>query len=136
MYYLLRRVLFFFDPEKVHYFTMDSLSFLLKLAPVRWFFKTSFLSSEADLETEVFGLKFKNPVGLAAGFDKNAEHTELMQSLGFGFIEIGSVTYQSWSGNPQPRLFRLPKDAGIINRMGLNNEGALSVAKRLDTLRV
>jgi len=123
MYYLLRRVLFFFDPEKVHYFTMDSLSFLLKLSPVRWFFKRSFLSSEADLETEVFGLKFKNPVGLAAGFDKNAKYINELSYCGFGFIEIGTLTPKAQDGNPKVRLFRLKEDQGIINRMGFNNDG-------------
>ena len=123
MYYLLRRVLFFFDPEKVHYFTMDSLSLLLKIAPVRWLFNGLFISNKRDLETEVFGLKFKNPVGLAAGFDKNAKYINELSYCGFGFIEIGTLTPKAQTGNPKVRLFRLKKDHGIINRMGFNNEG-------------
>ncbi len=102
---------------------MDSLSFLLKLSPVRWFFKRSFLSSEVDLETEVFGLKFKNPVGLAAGFDKNAKYINELSYCGFGFIEIGTLTPKAQDGNPKVRLFRLKEDQGIINRMGFNNDG-------------
>ena len=123
MYYLLRRVLFIFDPEKVHYFTMDSLSLLLKLFPARWFFKKLFLTNNALLETEVFGLKFKNPVGLAAGFDKNARYINELSYCGFGFIEIGTLTPKAQEGNPKVRLFRLKDDQGIINRMGFNNDG-------------
>jgi dihydroorotate dehydrogenase len=102
---------------------MDSLSLLLKIPPVRWFFKRSFISSEADLETEVFGLKFKNPVGLAAGFDKNAKYINELSYCGFGFIEIGTLTPKAQTGNPKLRLFRLKEDQGIINRMGFNNDG-------------
>lgn len=123
MYYLLRRILFVFDPEKVHYFTMDSLSFLLRLTPLRWLFNSLFLSNDADLETDVFGLKFKNPVGLAAGFDKNAKYINELSYCGFGFIEIGTLTPKAQAGNPKVRLFRLKEDHGIINRMGFNNEG-------------
>ena len=123
MYYLLRRVLFFFDPEKVHYFTMDSLSLLLKIAPLRWLFSGLFISNKGGLETEVFGLKFKNPVGLAAGFDKNAKYINELSYCGFGFIEIGTLTPKAQTGNPKVRLFRLKEDHGIINRMGFNNDG-------------
>ena len=123
MYYLLRRILFVFDPEKVHYFTMDSLSLLLRLAPLRWLFNSLFLSNDAGLETDVFGLKFKNPVGLAAGFDKNAKYINELSYCGFGFIEIGTLTPKAQAGNPKVRLFRLKEDHGIINRMGFNNEG-------------
>lgn len=135
MYYLLRKILFVFDPEKVHYFTMDSLSLLLKIPPVRWFFKRSFISSEADLETEVFGLKFKNPVGLAAGFDKNAKYINELSYCGFGFIEIGTLTPKAQTGNPKLRLFRLKEDQGIINRMGFNNDGVELAIEHLQKAR-
>ncbi len=123
MYYLLRRILFVFDPEKVHYFTMDALSFLLKIPLITWFFKKSFLSSNDKLETEAFGLKFKNPIGLAAGFDKNAKYINELSFCGFGFIEIGTLTPKAQAGNQKVRLFRLKEDQGIINRMGFNNDG-------------
>ncbi len=135
MYYLLRRVLFFFDPERVHYFTMDSLSCLLKIAPIRWLFKKSFLSCDSSLETEVFGLKFKNPVGLAAGFDKNAQYINELSYCGFGFIEIGTLTPKAQAGNPKIRLFRLEKDHGIINRMGFNNDGVETAIHHLQKAR-
>ncbi len=135
MYYLLRRILFVFDPEKVHYFTMDSLSLLLKIPPVRWFFKKSFLSSDQGLVTEVFGLKFKNPVGLAAGFDKNAKYINELSYCGFGFIEIGTLTPKAQTGNPKLRLFRLKEDQGIINRMGFNNDGVELAIEHLKKAR-
>ena len=135
MYYLLRRILFVFDPEKVHYFTMDSLSLLLKIPPVRWFFKKSFLSSDQGVVTEVFGLKFKNPVGLAAGFDKNAKYINELSYCGFGFIEIGTLTPKAQTGNPKLRLFRLKEDQGIINRMGFNNDGVELAIEHLKKAR-
>jgi len=135
MYYILRRLLFFFDPEKVHYFTMDSLSFLLKFSPVRLIFKTLFIDEHKTLETEVFGLKFKNPVGLAAGFDKNAKYINELSFCGFGFIEIGTLTPKPQSGNPKKRLFRLKEDFGIINRMGFNNDGVDMAIEHLKKAR-
>ena len=134
MYSFIRSILFLCPPEKAHHLSLAILRVLLHIPGMKLL--VEMIARPTPKEISLFGLKFKSYVGLAAGFDKNAEHTGLMQSLGFGFIEIGSVTYQSWAGNPQPRLFRLPKDAGIINRMGLNNEGALAVAKRLETLDV
>ena len=135
MYYLLRRILFIFDPEKVHYFTMDSLSLLLKLLPARLVFKKLFLSKHALLETEAFGLKFKNPVGLAAGFDKNARYINELSYCGFGFIEIGTLTPKAQEGNPKIRLFRLKADQGIINRMGFNNDGVELAIEHLKRAR-
>ena len=102
---------------------MYSLSLLLRLAPLRWLFNSLFLSNDTGLETDVFGLKFKNPVGLAAGFDKNARYINELSYCGFGFIEIGTLTPKAQAGNPKVRLFRLKEDHGIINRMGFNNEG-------------
>lgn len=93
--------------------------------------KSSFCIEDKSLEREVFGLKFKNPVGLAAGFDKNAEYVNEFANLGFGFIEIGTVTPRPQPGNEQPRMFRLPKDGALINRMGFNNQGVDVAAMRL-----
>ena len=123
MYYLLRKALFLFDPEKVHYFTMNMLSLVLKISPFRFLFKRYFQVKDPSLETDLFGLKFKNPVGLAAGFDKNARYINELSHCGFGFIEIGTVTPKPQDGNPKTRLFRLKEDEGIINRMGFNNDG-------------
>jgi dihydroorotate dehydrogenase len=114
---------------------MDSLSLLLKIPPVRWFFKKSFLSSDQGLVTEVFGLKFKNPVGLAAGFDKNAKYINELSYCGFGFIEIGTLTPKAQTGNPKLRLFRLKEDQGIINRMGFNNDGVELAIEHLQKAR-
>ena len=93
------------------------------------------LSSKKKLnriKTTVFDLEFDSPLGVAAGFDKNAELAPTLQALGFGFLELGSVTNQASKGNPRPRLFRLPEDEAIINRLGLNNNGPLAFAKRLE----
>lgn len=98
---------------------------------MKQFFSGAFEVKNKQLEREVFGLKFKNPVGLAAGFDKNAELIDDFSHLGFGFIEIGTITPKPQDGNPQPRLFRLPKDQALINRMGFNNEGIDAAVERL-----
>ena len=119
---LLRPILFSFDPEKVHYFTFS----LIKLAHRLGFgrlFRSIYQVKNPKLERELFGLKFSNPVGLAAGFDKNAVLYNELANFGFGFIEIGTVTPLGQEGNPKQRLFRLKDDKGIINRMGFNNEG-------------
>lgn len=103
----------------------------MKLPGMKGLFKSIFTYEHPVLEREVFGLKFKNPVGLAAGLDKDAKLVDELACLGFGFIEIGTVTPKGQPGNPQPRLFRMPQDQGLINRMGFNNEGAEMAAKRL-----
>lgn len=124
---IIRPIFFQFDPEKVHHFTvwmLKNLPFLFKI-----FFKKPI--EDKRLEREVFGLKFKNPVGLAAGFDKNASFYEEMADLGFGFVEIGTVTPRAQTGNPKKRLFRLIKDGGIINRMGFNNDGLQAAIEKL-----
>lgn len=124
---LIRPILFKFDPEEVHYFTFSMLKnfgFFTKL-----FFPKPI--EDKRLEREVFGLKFKNPVGLAAGFDKNATLYNEMVDLGFGFVEIGTVTPKAQPGNPKKRLFRLIEDGGIINRMGFNNEGLEAAIQQL-----
>jgi dihydroorotate dehydrogenase len=131
MYKLIRSFLFFFDPEKVHYFTTNSMHLLLKIPVMKRLWKRIFCSENPKLETEVFGLKFTNPVGLAAGFDKNASMFNDLAYCGFGFIEIGTVTPKPQAGNEKPRLFRLKKDEAIINRMGFNNEGLDQVIQNL-----
>jgi dihydroorotate dehydrogenase len=133
MYAFLRYFLFLFDPEKIHHFTARSIRMLLAVPGMKALWKKWFVVEDPALETEVFGLKFKNPVGLGAGFDKNATMYNDLAYCGFGFIEIGTVTPVEQPGNPQPRLFRLPADKGIINRMGFNNDGAVAAAERLKT---
>lgn len=131
MYKIIRSILFFFDPEKVHYFTMNSLHFFLKIPGISNLIKATFNFKNSNLEKEVFGIKFPNPVGLAAGFDKNATMFHDLQHLGFGFIEIGTVTPLGQEGNEKPRLFRLKEDEAILNRMGFNNEGVDAAVERL-----
>ncbi|MGZ5262372.1 MAG: quinone-dependent dihydroorotate dehydrogenase [Kaistella sp.] len=124
---LIRPILFEFDPEEVHYFTFSLLKnfgFLTKI-----FFPKPL--EDLRLEREVFGLKFKNPVGLAAGFDKDAKMFSELSDLGFGFIEIGTLTPKPQDGNPKKRLFRLKEDSAIINRMGFNNGGVDEAVERL-----
>jgi dihydroorotate dehydrogenase len=124
---LLRPILFHFDPEIIHTF----IGFVLKLPLLTKILKLAITFHSPDLEREVCGIKFKNPVGLAAGFDKDAELVKPMADLGFGFVEIGTVTPKSQPGNSKPRIFRLPKDQALINRMGFNNLGADNVRKNL-----
>ncbi len=131
MYKLLRNILFWFDAEEVHYFSMNLLKFCCNFSVIRKFLQKRFTVNAIPLERNYFGLIFPNPVGLAAGFDKNANYLRELSILGFGFIEIGTVTPVPQEGNPKPRLFRLPKDKAIINRMGFNNDGVVAVAERL-----
>lgn len=128
---IIRPLLFRFDPESVHHFTFSLLKILHKIPFVASFCKKKFTIEHKVLEREVFGLKFKNPVGLAAGFDKDAKLYKELSNLGFGFIEIGTITPKAQPGNPKKRLFRLKEDSGIINRMGFNNDGVENAVKRL-----
>lgn len=128
---LIRPVLFWFDPEDVHHFTFSLLRFLNRIPGVSALFKKLYCVNDPRLEREVFGLKFKNPVGLAAGFDKDAKAFQELSALGFGFIEIGTLTPKPQPGNPRKRLFRLKKDQAIINRMGFNNGGVDAAVERL-----
>ena len=128
---LIRPILFWFDPEKVHYFTFALIRALSKIPGCKTVFKTLYLVNDKRLETEVFGLKFPNPVGLAAGFDKDAKLYNELSNFGFGFIEIGTLTPVGQDGNPKKRLFRLKKDSAIINRMGFNNGGVQEAIERL-----
>lgn len=129
--FLIQPLLFQFDPEKVHYFTFSFIKNVCKIPGVKGIIKSIYNLEHSSLEREVFGLKFKNPVGLAAGFDKNAELYQELSLFGFGFIEIGTVTPKPQDGNPKKRLFRLKQDKAIINRMGFNNKGMAAVVERL-----
>lgn len=132
MYKLLIRPLFFcFDPEKIHYFTFSAIRFLNKIPGFSGLFKALYEVNDPRLEREVFGIKFKNPVGLAAGFDKDAKLYKELSNFGFGFIEIGTLTPVGQDGNPKKRLFRLKEDHAIINRMGFNNGGVQEAIVRL-----
>lgn len=128
---LIRPILFRFDPEKVHYFTFSLIRSLSKIPGFPSLFKAFYQVEDKRLETEVFGLKFKNPVGLAAGFDKDAKLYQELSNFGFGFIEIGTLTPVAQPGNPKKRLFRLQEDQAIINRMGFNNGGVQQAVQRL-----
>jgi dihydroorotate dehydrogenase len=128
---VIRSILFKFDPEAVHYFTFNAIRILSKIPFVSALIRSIFLVKHPALERELFGLKFKNPVGLAAGFDKNAVLHEELTNFGFGFIEIGTVTPKPQAGNPKKRLFRLKDDKGLINRMGFNNAGLEAVIDKL-----
>lgn len=128
---LIRPILFCFDPEQVHHFTFSLIRFLNKIPGFGKLFKSIYEVKNPKLEREVFGLKFKNPVGLAAGFDKDAKLYQELSNFGFGFIEIGTLTPKPQEGNPKKRLFRLKEDSAIINRMGFNNGGVLEAVERL-----
>ena len=128
---LIRPILFWFDPEKVHYFTFSLIRFLSKIPGISSLFRVIYEVNDPRLEREVFGLKFKNPVGLAAGFDKDAKLYNELSNFGFGFIEIGTLTPKGQEGNPKTRLFRLKEDSAIINRMGFNNGGVQEAVERL-----
>ena len=128
---LIRPILFWFDPEEVHYFTFALVKFISKIPFVPSLLKSIYEIEDQRLEREVFGLKFKNPVGLAAGFDKDAKLYKELSHFGFGFIEIGTLTPKPQDGNPKKRLFRLKEDSAIINRMGFNNGGVEAAVLRL-----
>lgn len=127
----IRPLLFRFDPEKVHHFSFTFIRFINKIPFVSSIIRSNYFIEDKRLEREVFGLKFKNPVGLAAGFDKDAKLYKELSNFGFGFIEIGTLTPKGQEGNPKKRLFRLLEDAAIINRMGFNNGGVKEAVERL-----
>lgn len=123
MYKLIRWFLFKLDAERAHHLTLTWFNFLIKIPFVKTLLRLLYVVEDKKLERTVFGLRFKNPVGLAAGLDKNAECIDAFAAIGFGFIEIGTVTPVAQEGNEKPRLFRLIQDEAIINRMGFNNNG-------------
>ncbi len=134
MYPILRWFLFRFDPEKVHYFTFSFLRVYLKIPGIKYLWKKAHGASNVSLKTVVAGIEFDNPVGLAAGFDKNALLINELAACGFSFVEIGTVTPIGQAGNDKKRLFRLIKDQAIVNRMGFNNDGAEIIVERLKKL--
>jgi dihydroorotate dehydrogenase len=130
MYKLLRSFLFLFNPEWVHYFSMNSLRLFCNIPFGKSLIKKMF-AAKGNIQYSIFNIQFPNRVGLAAGFDKNAKYLNELEALGFGFVEIGTVTPKPQAGNDKPRLFRLPKDKALINRMGFNNDGVDAVVERL-----
>lgn len=131
MYPLLKRFLFRLDPEKAHHFTFKALKFWLAVPGVKSWAEKKYSVRHPSLERKLFGLNFKNPVGLAAGMDKNAQLIDEFARLGFGFVEIGTITPKPQAGNPKKRLFRLISDQAIINRMGFNNDGVEAAVRQL-----
>lgn len=123
MYKHIKQILFQLQPEEAHHFVTRNLKNYAAFPGVGKLLNKFYQFNHPDLEREVFGIKFKNPIGLAAGFDKNAEYIEELNHFGFGFIEIGTVTPKPQPGNDTPRMFRLLEDEAIINRMGFNNKG-------------
>lgn len=135
IYPLLRDLLFKLSPEKAHYFSMNCLKNLCQLPGGRRLITRLFTVQTPELAKDCFGIRFRGPVGLGAGFDKNALYLRELEALGFGSVEIGTVTPKGQPGNPKPRLFRLPVDKALINRMGFNNDGADQVRVRLEAWR-
>lgn len=134
MYNFLRHLLFLLPAETAHYFSMNGLKALCSIPFIKKWLSNTF-THHTPLTTHLFGLRFKNPVGLGAGFDKNAKYLRELEALGFGFVEIGTVTPRPQAGNEKPRLFRLPGDKALINRMGFNNDGVNVIAGRLKKWR-
>jgi dihydroorotate dehydrogenase len=130
MYRLILKILFRFDAEQVHHFSMNMLMFVCRFPFIRKSLTKQF-KPDGNYQKEMFGLRFSNPVGLAAGFDKNAKYLRELAALGFGFVETGTVTPLAQPGNPKSRIFRLPKDKALINRMGFNNDGVKLVASKI-----
>lgn len=130
MYSYLKKLLFCLDPEQSHHLSMQALQVMYQLGLTRCLAQKTLAKPRT-----LMGLTFTNPIGLAAGLDKNADYVDALAALGFGFIEVGTVTPRPQSGNPRPRLFRLVDEEAIINRMGFNNKGVDYVAKRLEKTR-
>lgn len=136
MYGLIRNLMFLAEPERVHYWAMNGLKAVCASGLARNSVAGYFKQEVPAFSKNLWELNFSNPVGLAAGFDKNAVYLEALEALGFSFVEIGTVTPRPQAGNPRPRLFRLPEDQAIINRMGFNNDGVKEVAARLKQWRL
>lgn len=134
MYAVVRAFLFILPPERAHVVSLRLLRILMSLFFIRWCVRR--LTKPTKHSVSCFGLQFDHPVGLAAGFDKNADYVDLIEDLNFAFIEVGSITNRPSTGNAKPRLFRLKSDGGIINRMGLNNQGSDEVARKLSTKKI
>jgi dihydroorotate dehydrogenase len=128
---VLKPLFFWMTPERAHYAAMDWFVLASRIPGVSWWLRRKVRQQNEGKSVEVAGLKFPNRVGLAAGFDKDAKWLDALALLGFGFVEIGTVTPRAQSGNPKPRLFRLVEDEGVLNRMGFNNEGLVPAVARL-----
>jgi dihydroorotate dehydrogenase len=128
---IIKPLFFLMAPERAHYAAMDLLQFVCRIPGGKRVLRFFFCDHTPNLQREVAGIVFKNPIGLAAGFDKNAKWVDALECLGFGFVEIGTVTPLPQPGNDAPRLFRLPKDRALINRMGFNNNGAEEAKRHL-----
>lgn len=128
---LIKPLFFLLPPEQAHHLTLRLLKITLAIPGISHAFRATFRTDDPGLERTLFGLRFPNPVGLAAGFDKDGQHYRAMSALGFGFLELGTVTPRPQPGNPQPRLFRLPEDEALINRLGFNNQGVDALVERL-----
>ncbi|MBN8678419.1 MAG: quinone-dependent dihydroorotate dehydrogenase [Chitinophagales bacterium] len=135
MYSIFKPLLFALSPEKAHRLTFQLLDLAASIPPTRWWMRAMFCSTDKRMERQVMGLTFPNAVGLAAGFDKDGKHLAGLTCLGFGFIEVGTVTPLAQDGNPRPRLFRLPEDEALINRMGFNNLGLDALVEELKRWR-
>lgn len=131
MYNIIRTILFAFDAERVHYFSMNVVRLVCRVPFLKGLLGRMFRPAGKGLSRNFLGLEFSNPVGLGAGFDKNALYLGELEAMGFGFVEIGTVTPVAQAGNEKPRLFRLPSDKALINRMGFNNDGVKIIAARL-----
>lgn len=131
----IRPLLFLIDPEQIHHLLVFCIKYFFRIPGLSRIACATFNVEGSKLERNVFGLKFSNPVGMAAGFDKNGEVFNEMQAFGFSFIEIGTLTPKAQAGNPKPRVFRLVKDKALINRMGINNNGIDFAVKRLERQR-
>ncbi len=133
MYKSILKPLFFqFQPETAHHLALGLYKAALWIPGYGWWHNKHYVIEKSELEKEVFGIRFKNAVGLAAGFDKNAAFIPLMARLGFGHVEVGTVTPKAQPGNDKPRLFRLPQDEALINRMGFNNDGVEAMVRNLN----
>ena len=135
MYTLIKSILFLFPAEKAHYMAMNSFKVLCGISILNSIIRQLFYYENEKLKINRLGLEFKNPVGIAAGFDKDARYIRELDILGFGFVEVGTVTPMPQDGNPQPRLFRLKKDNALINRMGFNNGGVDQMVERLRKIK-
>lgn len=128
---LIRPLFFMIDPERIHHFTFSMVKWINRIPLVSGILRSIYRVEDPKLQREVLGIKFSNPVGLAAGFDKDGKLYRELGNYGFGFVEVGTVTPKPQAGNPKPRLFRLSQDSGLINRMGFNNEGVDALVSRL-----
>ena len=132
---LVRPILFLFNPEFIHAFSFISIKIVFKIPILNFILRRKFKLEDENLRTSLLGLSFKNKIGLAAGFDKNAELLNEIESFGFGHVEVGTITPKSQPGNAKPRLFRLLRDRALINRMGFNNDGVDKILSRIKSYK-